>query len=154
MNVFVIKNQYDAFLDKSGDWVSSELAKTLYRTPNKDEAINQKVEIAVKDPHQRLELISANLDDKGNPMLTGYELKVLETEISETETSSDASEVNSEAETSEEAPEAVSESSPLTQTVNEQPENKETETEKEDLDLNSTVSDDNGEQPTPQNELF
>ena len=68
-SVYVIKNQEDAFLDKSGDWASGLLAKTLYRTPHKDEAINQKVDITVKQPDQRLTLLEVNLNEQGVPVI-------------------------------------------------------------------------------------
>ena len=54
---YLLKNQHGAYLEKSGGWIESTTAKTLFRTPFKDEAVNQKVEIIVKNPDQRIEIV-------------------------------------------------------------------------------------------------
>lgn len=64
-HVFLLKNQHNAYLDKSGNWISEGDSKTLFRTEHKDEIINQKVEISVKQPDIRVESISVGIDEKG-----------------------------------------------------------------------------------------
>ncbi len=64
-HVFLLQNQYKAYLGKSGNWISEGDSKTLFRTKYKDEVINQKVEIAVKHPDLRIEAVSIAVDEKG-----------------------------------------------------------------------------------------
>lgn len=70
--VFLIKNQYGYFLAKSGEFVHPKELKSLYRTAFKDEAINQKVEFAVKDADLRLKVIDCMTDEKGVPALDDH----------------------------------------------------------------------------------
>jgi len=55
--VFLLQNQHDQYLGKSGEWLSGTDSKTLFRTQHKDEAINQKVEVAVKQADARIQII-------------------------------------------------------------------------------------------------
>lgn len=56
--VFLLQNQNDQYLSKSGDWLSGADSKALFRTSHKDEAINQKVEISVKQADPRVSILS------------------------------------------------------------------------------------------------
>lgn len=64
-SVFIIKNQHNEYLDRSNEWVDASQAKSFYKTAHKDEAINQKVEIAVKRPDLRLKTVEAQTNEKG-----------------------------------------------------------------------------------------
>lgn len=63
--IYIIQNQHQQFLDKHGDWVDGRESQTLYRTTYKDEAINVKVEHAVRNADLRLTVIPAKLDERG-----------------------------------------------------------------------------------------
>ncbi len=63
--VYLLKNQNDEFLDRSGEWVKSGDEKTLFKTIHKDEAINQRVEYTVKNPELRIFIETAAVNDDG-----------------------------------------------------------------------------------------
>lgn len=63
--VYLLKNQNDEFLDRSGEWVRSADEKTLFKTVHKDEAINQRVEYTVKNPELRIYIETAAVNDDG-----------------------------------------------------------------------------------------
>jgi hypothetical protein len=67
---FILKNQFDLFLDKHGAWIDQAEASQLYRTMHKDEAINSMVEHSVKNPELRIKVVACVLDAKGNLMLS------------------------------------------------------------------------------------
>lgn len=56
--VFLLQNQCDQYLSKSGEWLNGADSKALYRTVHKDEAINQKVEVAVKQADTRAKIVN------------------------------------------------------------------------------------------------
>ncbi|SMF12096.1 hypothetical protein SAMN02745866_00763 [Alteromonadaceae bacterium Bs31] len=68
--IYLIRDQHDRFLDKSGDWSHGEDARGLYRSNHKDEAINQMVELSVKNPELRVRIEPAERDEKGLPKIT------------------------------------------------------------------------------------
>lgn len=67
--VFLLKNQHGNFLEKSGEWVNPTQSKSLYRTLHKDEAINQKVELAVKNADLRVEITTGQVSPEGKLIL-------------------------------------------------------------------------------------
>ena len=71
--LFLLTDQHNHFLDKEGHWLPLQEAKqnrtSLFRTPLKDEAINQKVEYIVKNPELRVSLTAVPVDEKGLPVL-------------------------------------------------------------------------------------
>lgn len=68
---FLLKNQYGQFLLKSGEWnTPKQHLKSLQMTPHKDEAINTKIEITVKSPDVRVEIVSADIDERRMPIMT------------------------------------------------------------------------------------
>lgn len=71
--LYLLTDQHNQFLNKEGHWLPLTEAKqhpaTLFRTPLKDEAINQKVEYVVKNPELRIALATVPVDDKGLPIL-------------------------------------------------------------------------------------
>jgi len=66
---FILQNQHKLFLGKHNNWVDGQDANALFKTPYKDEAINQKVEVSAKDFTQRIQILSCPLNDKGLPEL-------------------------------------------------------------------------------------
>ena len=67
--MYVIRNQNQLFLSKSGEWLSHHEVKSLFRTEFKDEAVNQKIELTVKDAELRLNVIEVEADTKGQPLI-------------------------------------------------------------------------------------
>lgn len=65
IDVFVLRNQHNEYLNKSREWIASGDSKTLYRTEHRDEVINEKVEIAVKRPDLRIQSINATQATNG-----------------------------------------------------------------------------------------
>ncbi len=72
--VFILQNQELYFYSKQGEWTDGRDAKILFRTPHKDEAVNQCVEITAKDYTQRVHVLECELNDKGNPQLAADQL--------------------------------------------------------------------------------
>lgn len=72
--VYLLQNQDKHFLDRSGAWVASDHMQSLYRTAYKDEAINQKVEFSVKNPHLRITITPATLNEKGKLQLVNGDI--------------------------------------------------------------------------------
>lgn len=70
-DVFVLRNQHNQFLNKSLEWIATGESKTLYRTPHKDEMINQKVELTVKRPDLRIQAIQAEQANNGRIIIDG-----------------------------------------------------------------------------------
>lgn len=68
-DVYVLRNQDHRFFDKHGDWSDGSDANSLYRTPHKDEALNQKLELTVRHPELRITVVDCQLDAKGRPQL-------------------------------------------------------------------------------------
>jgi hypothetical protein len=66
---FILQNQDKLFFGKGKDWVDGYDANSLFKTPYKDEAINQMVEISSKDYKQRVKVVSCELNEKGLPIL-------------------------------------------------------------------------------------
>lgn len=66
---FILQNQHKLLLNKQREWVDATDLKSLYQTPHKDEAINQKVEVNAKDYTQRIHLLECPLNDKGLPQI-------------------------------------------------------------------------------------
>ncbi len=64
-DVFVLRNQSGAFLNKSHEWVSAGDSKTLFRSVRKDDVINEKVELTVKQPELRIQVVVAQQADNG-----------------------------------------------------------------------------------------
>lgn len=63
--LYVLCNQYDQFFAKSGEWNNGDENRALFRTPHKDEALNQKVELTVKHPELRIRIVAASQNERG-----------------------------------------------------------------------------------------
>lgn len=68
-DVFIIQNQDKLFLGKQGAWLDGREPGALYKTPYKDEAVNEMFETTARDYSQRLSLINCPLNDKGQPLI-------------------------------------------------------------------------------------
>ncbi len=66
---FILQNQDKLFFGKNKEWVDGYDASSVFKTPHKDEAVNQMFEITSKDYKQRVKVVSCNLDDKGLPII-------------------------------------------------------------------------------------
>jgi hypothetical protein len=71
--VYIIRNQGHLYLNKQGEWVDGSDSHGLFRTVHKDEALNMKAELSVRDPHVRLTLVTGTLDVKGHLVLNNSE---------------------------------------------------------------------------------
>ncbi len=76
-NVFILQNQHQAFLNKHNEWVDGRDANALFRTPHRDEAINQMFEVSSKDYTQRVHLLECELNDRNNPVIADEHLPPL-----------------------------------------------------------------------------
>lgn len=66
---YLLQNQDKLLLAKSRQWTDARDLRSLFQTPYKDEAINQKVEVNAKDYTQRIHLLEVELNDKGLPII-------------------------------------------------------------------------------------
>ena len=66
---FILQNQDKLFFGKNKEWVDGYDASSVFKTPHKDEAVNQMFEITSKDYKQRVKVVFCNLDDKGLPII-------------------------------------------------------------------------------------
>lgn len=67
--VFILQNQHKSFLNKHSEWVDGRDANTLFRTPHKDEALNQMFEASSKDYTQRVQLLECPLNERNIPVI-------------------------------------------------------------------------------------
>jgi hypothetical protein len=67
--IFILQNQQNLFWGKAKEWVDGYDANAVFKTPHKDEAINQMVELSAKDFMQRIKMIAAEADEKGVPVI-------------------------------------------------------------------------------------
>jgi hypothetical protein len=67
--LFILQNQQKLFLGKQNNWLDGRDLNALYKTPHKDEAINQMVETSSKDYTQRIKVISCAANEKGLPLI-------------------------------------------------------------------------------------
>lgn len=65
--IFLLQNQDKLFLSKQKEWVDGRDPASLFKTPHKDEALNQLFEINVRDFNQRIHLVSCGLKANGLP---------------------------------------------------------------------------------------
>jgi len=66
---FILQNQDKLFFGKNKEWVDGYDANALFKTPHKDEAVNQMFEITSKDYKQRVKVLSCELDEKALPII-------------------------------------------------------------------------------------
>jgi len=66
---FILQNQDKLFFGKSKEWVDGYDANAVFKTPHKDEAVNQMFEITSKDYKQRVKVLTCELDEKALPII-------------------------------------------------------------------------------------
>jgi len=66
---FILQNQDKLFFGKNKEWVDGYDANAVFKTPHKDEAVNQMFEITSKDYKQRVKVLSCELDEKALPVI-------------------------------------------------------------------------------------
>ena len=66
---FILQNQDKLFFGKNKEWVDGYDANSVFKTPHKDEAVNQMFEITSKDYKQRVKIVLCELDDKAHPVI-------------------------------------------------------------------------------------
>ncbi|WP_198147350.1 hypothetical protein [Gilvimarinus polysaccharolyticus] len=67
--VYLLQNQDKLFLSKQRTWLDGRDPAVLYRSPNKDEAVNEMFEASSKDYRQRVSLVSCPLNERRNPII-------------------------------------------------------------------------------------
>ncbi len=90
IDVYLLRNQHHEYLDRSGEWVNGSESKSLYRTEFKDEAINQKVKFSVKNAELRIEIATGTVEGKGKVILSDPPPPAPINEETETETTLEA----------------------------------------------------------------
>jgi len=69
MTIFILQNQHQQYLEKSLEWNNETDANQLFKTPHKDVALNQLMELNSKDIQLRATVVSCELNSAGNPVL-------------------------------------------------------------------------------------
>jgi len=67
--LYILQNQEGLYFGKHKDWLDGSDPGALYKTPHKDEAVNQMVEISAKDYQQRVSVLACEADARGLPRL-------------------------------------------------------------------------------------
>ncbi|WP_339616857.1 hypothetical protein [uncultured Gilvimarinus sp.] len=68
-DVYILQNQDKLFLSKQRTWLDGRDPASLYRSPNKDEAVNEMFEASSKDYRQRVSLVACPLNERRNPVI-------------------------------------------------------------------------------------
>ncbi|TDG15013.1 hypothetical protein E2F43_01870 [Seongchinamella unica] len=68
-DVYVIRNQHGHFWGKRKQWLSGDEPKTVLRTRHEDEAVNILFELSAKDTELRGEVVTAQLSERGEPII-------------------------------------------------------------------------------------
>ena len=66
---FILQNHEKRFLGRQKEWLDGSDPASLYKTPHKDEAVNQVFEISSKDYTQRIKVVSCKVNEKGLPVI-------------------------------------------------------------------------------------
>ena len=74
--LYILQNHQGQFLGKHKDWLDGSDPAALFKTPHKDEAVNQMVEISAKDYQQRVSVLACATDARGLPSLDAHEARV------------------------------------------------------------------------------
>ncbi|MDX2463156.1 MAG: hypothetical protein QNK31_01470 [Porticoccus sp.] len=69
MTTFILQNQHEQYLDKSLEWVNGCDASRLFKSPYRDVALNQLMELNAKDILLRATIITCEITAAGNPVL-------------------------------------------------------------------------------------
>ena len=67
--IFVIRNQNNHYLGRHGEWVDGSHVPAMFRTEHRDVAVNELVEVNLRDFNLRGEILACEADDDGNPLV-------------------------------------------------------------------------------------
>jgi len=67
--VFVIRNQYGHYLGRNGEWLDGSHVPGLYRTEHRDAAVNEMVEVNLRDFDLRGEIIACEAETGDYPVV-------------------------------------------------------------------------------------
>lgn len=67
--LFILQNHDKLFLGRQKEWLDGSDPASLFKTPHKDEAVNQVFEISSKDYTQRIKVVSCKANEKGLPVI-------------------------------------------------------------------------------------
>lgn len=67
--IYVIRNQYNHFLGRHGEWLDGSHVPALFRTDHRDVAVNELVEVNLRDFDLRGEILACESDDDGYPVV-------------------------------------------------------------------------------------
>lgn len=67
--LFILQNHDKLFLGRQKEWLDGRDPASLFKTPHKDEAVNQVFEISSKDYTQRIKVVSCKVNEKGLPII-------------------------------------------------------------------------------------
>lgn len=67
--VFVVQSDQGHYFSKHGDWLSGKDASQIFFKKYKDEALNQLIDITIKDVDVRARVIEVALSEKNHPIL-------------------------------------------------------------------------------------
>jgi hypothetical protein len=82
-DVYVIRNQVGHYWGKSKAWVDGTEARAVMRARHEDEAINTLFELSSKDFELRGEVVTAQLSERGEPMVEASEIPLPQEEPEE-----------------------------------------------------------------------
>ncbi len=68
-SVFVIQNQQGQFLSRHREWVDNTQIQAVYKTPHRDLAVNEWVELTARDTAARARVVAVDTTSKGLPLL-------------------------------------------------------------------------------------
>ena len=68
-DLFVIRNQLGHYWGKSKAWVDGRDTRTVQRLKYQDEAVNLLFELSSKDVDLRGEVVTATVDERGEPLV-------------------------------------------------------------------------------------
>ncbi|MGD9660850.1 MAG: hypothetical protein AB7U63_06210 [Porticoccaceae bacterium] len=70
MLLYIIQKPSGEVLDRHLNWISAdEDSALLFRTPHKDVALNQLIELTARDIHLRARVVACNSNDRDNPVV-------------------------------------------------------------------------------------
>lgn len=75
--IYLLQNQHKRLLNKQREWVDGREASTLFRTPYRDEALNQLIEVNARDYTLRIRILECSLNERGIPLLKDEDLPPL-----------------------------------------------------------------------------
>lgn len=82
--IFIIRNQLGHFWGKSKTWVDGSDARAVVRVKNRDEASNTLFELSSKDFELRGDILEAQTNPKGEPMVQVSDIPLPEVPDAET----------------------------------------------------------------------